>query len=57
MAQEVQEVVKSWLGHLDTMLEFDDGISVDSVEELKAKYGAEACKAFRIDMEKIFYED
>lgn len=26
-------------------------------EELKAKYGAEACKAFRIDMEKIFYED
>ena len=38
MAQEVQEVVKSWLDKLDTMLEFDEGIAVDSVEELKAKY-------------------
>ena len=25
-------------------------------EELKAKYGEEACKAFRIDMEKNFEE-
>lgn len=33
-----QEVVKSWLSKLDTMLEFDDGIDVDSVEELKSKY-------------------
>ena len=33
-----QEVVKSWLDKLDTMLEFDEGIAVDSVEELKSKY-------------------
>lgn len=33
-----QEVLKSWLGKLDTMLEFDEGIDVNSVEELKAKY-------------------
>lgn len=33
-----QEVLKSWLGKLDTMLEFDESIDVNSVEELKAKY-------------------
>lgn len=35
-----QEVIKNMLGKLDTMLEFDDGIAVDSVEELKSKYNA-----------------
>lgn len=33
-----QEVIKSMLSKLDTMLEFDEGIAVDSVEELKSKY-------------------
>ena len=33
-----QEVVKSMLNKLDTMLEFDEGIAIDSVEELKNKY-------------------
>lgn len=35
-----QEVIKSMLSKLDTMLEFDDGIAADSVEELKSKYNA-----------------
>lgn len=34
----IQEVVKRMLIKLDTKLEFDDGIAVDSVEELKSKY-------------------
>ena len=33
-----QEVIKSMLSKLDTMLEYDEGIAVDSVEELKSKY-------------------
>lgn len=33
-----EEVIKSMLSKLDTMLEFDEGIDVDSVEELKSKY-------------------
>lgn len=33
-----QEVIKSMLSKLDTMLELDEGIAVDSVEELKSKY-------------------
>lgn len=33
-----QEVIKSMLSKLDTMLEFDEGIDVNSVEELKSKY-------------------
>ena len=33
-----QEEIKSMLSKLDTMLEFDEGITVDSVEELKSKY-------------------
>lgn len=33
-----QELVKSMLSKLDTMLEFDEGIDVDSVEELISKY-------------------
>lgn len=33
-----QEVIKSMLSKLDTMLEFDESIDVDSVEELKSKY-------------------
>ena len=33
-----QEVVKSMFSKLDTMLDFDEGIAVDSVEELKSKY-------------------
>ena len=33
-----QEVVKRMLSKLDTMLEFDEGIVVDSVEELKGMY-------------------
>lgn len=36
MTQE--EAVKVWLSKLDTLLEFDEGIAVDSVEELKSKY-------------------
>ena len=36
MTQE--EAVKVWLNKLDTLLEFDEGIAVDSVEELKSKY-------------------
>ena len=39
MNKEVlQEIIKNMLSKLDTMLEFDDGIAVDSVEELKTKY-------------------
>lgn len=33
-----QEVIKSMLSKLDTMLEFDEGIDVNSVEELKNKF-------------------
>ena len=33
-----EEAVKVWLSKLDTLLEFDEGIAVDSVEELKSKY-------------------
>lgn len=33
-----EEAVKSMLSKLDTMLEFDEGIDVDSVEELKNKF-------------------
>lgn len=33
-----QEVIKNMLSKLDTLLEFDEGIAVDSVEELKSKY-------------------
>ena len=33
-----QEAIKSMLNKLDAMLEFDEGIDVDSVEELKSKY-------------------
>lgn len=33
-----QEVIKNMLSKLDTMLEFDESIDVDSVEELKSKY-------------------
>lgn len=33
-----QEIIKSMLSKLGTMLEFDEGIAVDSVEELKSKY-------------------
>lgn len=33
-----EEAIKSMLSKLDTMLEFDDGIAVDSVAELKSKY-------------------
>lgn len=33
-----EELVKSMLSKLDTMLEYDEGITVDSVEELKSKY-------------------
>ena len=36
MTQEEQ--LKAMFEKLDTMLEFDEGIAVDSVEELKAKY-------------------
>ena len=36
MTQE--EVIKSMLSKLDTMLEFDEEISVNSVEELKNKF-------------------
>ena len=36
MTQE--EVIKSMLSKLDLMLEFDEGIDVDSVEELKSKF-------------------
>ena len=32
------EIIKSMLSKLDTMLEFDEGIDVNSVEELKSKY-------------------
>lgn len=39
MTQE-EEVIKSMLSKLDTLLEFDEGIAVDSVEELKSKYNA-----------------
>lgn len=34
----IQEAIKRILSKLDTMLEFDEGIDVDSVEELKNKY-------------------
>lgn len=34
----LQETVKSMLNKLDTMLEFDEGIDVNSVEELKRMY-------------------
>ena len=33
-----EEVIKSMFSKLDTMLEFDEGIDVNSVEELKSKY-------------------
>lgn len=33
-----EEVIKSMLSKLDTMLEFDEEISIDSVEELKNKF-------------------
>ena len=36
MTQEVQ--IKAMLNKFNTMLEFDDGINVDSVEELKSMY-------------------
>lgn len=36
MTQE--EAVKVWLSKLDTMLEFDEGIDVDSVSEIKDKF-------------------
>lgn len=36
MTQEEQ--TKAMLDKLDTMLEFDEGITVNSVEELKNKY-------------------
>lgn len=38
MTQEEQ--TKAMLDKLDTMLEFDEGITVNSVEELKSKYDA-----------------
>lgn len=38
MIQELEEAIKSMCSKLDLMLEFDEGIAVDSVEELKAKY-------------------
>lgn len=38
MAQEEQ--INAMFGKLNTMLEFDEGIAVDSVEELKSKYDA-----------------
>lgn len=34
----VQEILKNMFSKLDTMLEFDEGIDVDSVEELISKY-------------------
>lgn len=33
-----EEAVKSMLSKLDTMLEFDEGIDVSSIAELKSKY-------------------
>lgn len=33
-----QEAIKSMFSKLNTMLEFDEGIDIDSVEELKNKY-------------------
>lgn len=33
-----EEAIKNMFNKLDTMLEFDEGIDVDSVEELKNKY-------------------
>ncbi len=33
-----EEAVKSMLNKLDTMLEFDEGIDVNSIAELKSKY-------------------
>ena len=33
-----EEQIKAMLDKLDTKLEFDEGIAVDSVEELKSKY-------------------
>lgn len=36
MTQEEQ--IKAMLDKLNTMLEFDEGIDVNSVEELKSKY-------------------
>lgn len=33
-----EEAIKSMLSKLDTMLEFDEEIAVDSVEELISKY-------------------
>ena len=33
-----EEAIKSMLSKLDTLLEFDEGIDVDSVEELKSKF-------------------
>ena len=38
MAQDALKRLESLFSKLDTMLEFDDGIAVDSVEELKSKY-------------------
>lgn len=35
-----QGAVKSMLSKLDTLLEFDEGIAVDSVEELNSMYDA-----------------
>lgn len=33
-----QEVIKSMFSKLDTMLEFNEGIDIDSIAELKSKY-------------------
>lgn len=33
-----EEAVKSMLSKLNTMLEFDEGIDVNSIAELKSKY-------------------
>lgn len=49
MAQEEQ--IKAMLDKLNTMLEFDEGIAVDSVEELKTKYN-EFVEKFTVNNEQ-----